>query len=200
MQVKIKKAIQIIENGGIVIFPTDTAFGIGCRIDNEKAIERLFKIRQRPKSQATPVLVDSFEMAQEYLLPVPEDVIEKLIKPYWPGALTIVLPCRIDKVPELVRGGGTTIGVRVPNHPVIQQIIKGVGVPILGPSANFHGGKTPYRFEDLDKNIVKLVDYVVFGECLVKQASTVIDCSKEQWKILREGAVKIELGIKNQEL
>lgn len=191
MDKQIQKAVRILREGGIVIFPTDTAFGIGCRIDSEKAIRKLFEIRKRPESQATPVLADTLEMAQDYLLPIPKKVIDKLIKPYWPGALTIVLLCRIDKVPELVRGGGATIGVRVPNHPVIQQIIKDVGVPILGPSANFHGERTPYRFEDLDKNIVKLVDYVVFGECFIKQASTVIDCSKNPWKIVRQGAVKI---------
>ena len=189
----IKEAIKILKNGGIVIFPTDTAFGIGCRIDHENAIKRLFDIRRRPESQATPVLVDSFEMAQEYLLSIPKDVIDKLIKPYWPGALTIVLPCRSDKVPKLVRGGGATLGIRVPNHPVIQEIIKGVGVAVLGPSANFHGEKTPYRFEDLDKNIVKLVDYVVPGECTLAQQSTVIDCSKKPWKIIRAGEVQIKL-------
>jgi len=191
MKAYIKDAIKVLRDGGIVIFPTDTAFGIGCRIDDEKAIEKLFKIRQRPKDQATPVLVDSLEMAKDYLSPIPKDVIDELIKPYWPGGLTIVLPCRIDKVPKLVRGGGKTIGVRIPDNPVILEIIKGVGVPILGPSANFHGEKTPYRFEDLDKDIVKLVDYVVFGECSVKQASTVIDCSINPWKVIRKGAVEL---------
>ena|SRR3989344_431063 len=192
MKAYIKDAIKVLRDGGIVIFPTDTAFGIGCRIDDEKAIEKLFRIRQRPKDQATPVLVDSLEMAKDYLSPIPKDVIDELIKPYWPGGLTIVLPCRIDKVPKLVRGGGKTIGVRIPDNPVILEIIKGVGVPILGPSANFHGEKTPYRFEDLDKDIVKLVDYVVFGECSVKQASTVIDCSINPWKVIRKGAIKIQ--------
>jgi len=189
----VSEAIRVLKNGGIVIFPTDTAFGIGCRIDDEKTIERLFKIRERPKNQATPVLVDSVEMAQKYLLPVPKDVIDKLIKPYWPGALTIILPCKTDKVLKLVRGGGITLGIRVPNHTTTQQIIKDVGVPILGPSANFHGEKTPYRFEDLDENLVKLVDYVVSGKCSVKQASTVIDCSEKPWKIIRHGAIELEL-------
>src|SRR3989344_4845508 len=124
MKAYIKDAIKVLRDGGIVIFPTDTAFGIGCRIDDEKAIEKLFRIRQRPKDQATPVLVDSLEMAKDYLSPIPKDVIDELIKPYWPGGLTIVLPCRIDKVPKLVRGGGKTIGVRIPDNPVILEIIK----------------------------------------------------------------------------
>ena len=193
MESEISKAINILKEGGIVIFPTDTAFGIGCRIDDEKAVKRLFDIRKRPETQATPVLADTFEMVQEYLLPVPKDVIDKLIKPYWPGALTIILPCRVDKVPKLVRGGGITLGIRIPNHSTTRAIIKGFGVPILGPSANFHGGKTPYRFEDLDENLVKLVDYVVSGECSVKQVSTVINVAEKPWRIIRQGATKLRL-------
>jgi len=188
----IEKAIETIREGGVVIFPTDTAFGIGCRIDDERAVRRLFEIRNRPRTQATPVLVASVEMAQKYLQPIPPVVSERLVRHYWPGALTIVLPC-LEEVPDLVRGGGETLGVRMPNHPAAWEIIKGVDVPILGPSANFHGDATPYSFEDLNPALVKLVDYVVPGECSVKQASTVVDCSVEPWKILRQGVVELRI-------
>lgn len=188
---EIEEAIKILTQGGIVIFPTDTAFGIGCRIDDEKAIERLFKIRRRPQEKAVPVLVDSFEMAQEYLLPISKDVREKLIKPFWPGALTIILPCKLDKVPELVRGGGSNLGVRMPDNEVVLSLIGGVGVPILGSSANFSGGKTPFQFLDIDKELLSKVDYVVEGECKFKEPSTVIDCSVRPWKIIRMGVVKL---------
>ena len=193
MNESVEKAIKIFKNGGIVIFPTDTAFGIGCLVDNEKAVARLFSIRKRPQTQATPVLIDTVKMAQNYLMPIPREVIDKLIEPYWPGALTIIFPCNTKKVPSLIRGGGETLGVRIPNHPVARAIIRGVGVPILGPSANFHGEKTPYSFDELDQNLVKLVDYVVSGECTIKNASTVVDCSLKPWKVVRKGAVKIDL-------
>lgn len=191
--VKVEKAIEVLSNGGIVIFPTDTVFGIGCAIDNEEAIKKLFRIRKRPESQATPVLVDTVKMAQDYLLPIPQEVVDTLIEPYLPGALTIVLSCKTHKVLPLVRGGGETIGVRIPNHPIARAIIRGFGKPVLGPSANFHGEKTPYSFEDLDPELVKLVDYVVEGECTIKEASTIIDCSVTPWKILRQGAVTIRM-------
>ncbi|MDO8657336.1 MAG: L-threonylcarbamoyladenylate synthase [Candidatus Levybacteria bacterium] len=191
MEQQIKEAVKILKNGGIVVFPTDTAFGVGCRVDDEKAVKRLFEIRKRPETQAAPVLVDTVKMAKDYLESIPKDIIDKLIEPYWPGALTIILPCKVEKVPELVRGGGSTLGVRIPNHPVARSIIRGVSIPILGPSANFHGQKTPFRFKDLDPEFVKLVDFVVKGECTVREASTVIDCSVKQWKVLREGAVEI---------
>lgn len=194
MEKKIEQAIKTVRAGGIIIFPTDTAFGIGCAIDNEKAIKRLFQIRKRPATQATPVLVDTIKMAQDYLQSISREVIDKLIEPYWPGALTIVLPAKIEKVPQLVRGGTQTLGIRIPNHPIARAIIQGFGKPILGPSANFHGEKTPYSFADLDPELKKLVDFVVEGECTAKQASTVIDCSIAPWKILRQGAVYIESG------
>lgn len=192
MNDQIIKSIDIIRQGGIVVFPTDTAFAIGCRIDDEKAIERLFTIRKRPTTQATPVLISDSEMAKAYLQNIPNDVEERLIKKYWPGALTIVLPCVVKKVPNYVRGGQNNLGVRMPNHQTALTIIKGVGIPVLGPSANFHGQPTPYQFTDLDPELLKLVDYVVEGECSnAGKASTVIDCSVTPWKILREGAIKI---------
>lgn len=187
----IQQAIQILNQGGIIIFPTDTVFGIGCRMDDEKTISRLFKIRKRPEHQAAPVLMSSLEMVQNYLLPIEPEIKEKLIRPYWPGALTIILPCQKEKIPKLARGNLNTLGVRMPNSLICLEIIKKVGVPILGPSANFHGAPTPFLFQDLDKELVKLVDFVVSGECSLKQASTVIDCSVSPWKILRKGAVKI---------
>ncbi|MCL4353070.1 L-threonylcarbamoyladenylate synthase [Patescibacteria group bacterium] len=185
-----EKAIKILKKGGIVIFPTDTAFGIGCRIDKTEAIEKLFKIRRRPKEKAVSLLVDSIEMASKYLEDIPNEVL-KLMKDYWPGALTIILCCIKAKVPSLVRGGGKTIGVRMPDHETTLSLIKGTGVPILGPSANFHGEKTPYSFEELDSNLIRLVDYVVKGECKLKKASTVIDCSIKPWKVLRQGELVI---------
>jgi len=200
--IEVSRAISILKSGGVVIFPTDTAFGIGCRIDDVEAVARVFKIRKRPPSKATPALVSGIEMAENYFRSPPPTLklrradppkIKKLMAEYWPGGLTIVYFAQVNKVPALVRGGGTTIGLRQPNHPITQQIIKGVGVPILGPSANFHGLPTPYEFTDLDPELVKLVDYVVSGECTVKQASTVIDCTQTPWKIIRQGSVKVRI-------
>lgn len=190
----LQQAINIVKDGGIIIFPTDTAFGIGCRVDNQESIKRLFTLRKRPEEKATPVLVDTVKMAENYLSePISEDVKEKLIEQYWPGALTIVLKCDQEKVPSLVRGGGDTIGVRIPNHSIPRSIVQGVGVPILGPSANFHRENTPYSFDDLNEELVSKVDYVIPGECSIKKASTVIDCTNKPWRILREGAIKPNL-------
>lgn len=185
-----EKAIEVLKNGGIVIFPTDTAYGIGCRVDEEESVKKLFTLRRRPSEKAVSILVDSIEMAKQYTVGIDEKVVE-LMKKYWPGGLTIVLKARVNMVSKQVRGGGETVGVRMPNHQVTLELIKGLGHPILGPSANFAGGKTPYQKEDLDSDLISLVDYLVPGENGGKLASTVVDCTQNPWKILREGSVQI---------
>ncbi len=185
-----KDVVEIVKNGGIIIFPTDTALGIGCRIDNLKSVERLYKIRRRPVTQAMPVLVSSIDMALTYYSN-PSDVVRRLMKQYWPGALTIVAPCKKNVIYSPIRGGGESVGLRMPDHPVILKIIEEVGVPILGPSANFHGDPTPYSPADLNPELVKLVDYVVPGECTALQASTVVDCSVTPYRIIRRGAIQL---------
>lgn len=187
---EIEQATNILKNGGIVIFPTDTAFGIGCRMDDEKAIKRLFEIRKRPFKKAVPVLASSIEMVEKYVLEIPIEV-RNLMEQYWPGVLTIVLKANEEKVSSIVCGGGETVGFRIPNYNVVQTIINEVGVPILGPSANFAGEPTPFEFEDLDPKLVSLVDFVLPGQCTMKKPSTVIDCTKEPFEIVRQGEIQI---------
>ena len=185
---ELQKVIEVLKNGGIVIFPTDTAFGIGCRIDDEKTVDRLFTIRKRPRLQATPVLVSSIGQALPYL-DCPSDIVRHFMKTYWPGALTIITPCKKNKIYSPIRGGGETIGIRMPDHSDILTVIAAVGVPILGPSANIHGEKTPFLFKDLDPVLVRQVDFVLKGICKEKVVSTVVDCSVDPYTIIRQGAV-----------
>jgi L-threonylcarbamoyladenylate synthase len=192
MIINYKQALEILENGGIIIFPTDTAFGIGCRIDNSASVSKLFDLRKRPTNKAVPVLFGSIAQVKEYVLPFDSHV-EELMKKYWPGALTLVLNCKTDKVNSLVRGGGESLGVRIPNDVSLVKLINDLGVPIVGTSANFAGEKTPYKYEDLNLNLLELVDGVLMGETKEETASTFVDCTKKPWKILREGAINLNL-------
>lgn len=192
MNDNIDKAAEIIKGGGIVLLPTDTVFGICCRIDKKESLERLFKIKKRDVSQAVPILVSSTEMVKEYAQAFDEKV-EKLMEDYWPGGLTIILPCHKDKVLSLVRGDGDTVGFRIPDMLSTFQIIEKVGVPIVGTSANFHGQPSVTKYTDLDPQLVQLVDFVLEEDSLGEQSSTVIDCSQKPWKILRQGAVELSL-------
>ncbi len=197
----IAEAIKIFNSGGVVIFPTDTAFGIGCKIDNEEALKKLLTIKNRPSKQALPVLISDLEMAKKYFmtpLPAPDCVgrqaglpkkIKKLMIDYWPGGLTIVYKAN-KTISSLIKGGGENIGLRMPDNEMLLKIIEKIGVPIIGTSANFHDKPTPYTISEIDKRMIKQVDYVISGECNGKLTSTVIDCTQNPWKIIRQGKVK----------
>jgi len=103
------------------------------------------------------------------------------------------LPCKKDKVLPLVRGNGDTVGLRIPDLLSTFQIIDAVGVPLVGTSANFHGKPSVTKWKDLDPELVKLVDFVLQENSLGSKSSTVIDCSVSPWKILREGAVQVNI-------
>lgn len=188
---KLDEAVGILNEGGIGIFPTDTAFGIGCRIDNIQAVKRLFKIRNRPEDKATPVLVDSLKTARKYWLSPLPNIVRRLAESFWPGGLTIVYAAKTGTTPLLVRGGGKNVGLRMPDHETVLNLLTRLGVPLLGPSANFHGHNTPYTFNEVDPDIIKLVDFVIPGECKSRVASTVVDCSGKIPRILRQGKVEL---------
>jgi L-threonylcarbamoyladenylate synthase len=190
MDLQSEKAIEVLLGGGIVIFPTDTAYGIGCRMDRRDAVDRVFALRKRPITQATPVLVSGIDMALRYF-DNPDTTVRRLMETYWPGALTIVAPCDISRVYEMVRGGTETIGMRMPNNQKLLAIISRVGVPILGPSANFHGELTPFSFRDVNSELLHSVDYVLSGSCRCKQVSTVVSVVHGDIAVIREGAVHV---------
>lgn len=190
MEDAVDRAVDTLKKGGVVIYPTDTAFGIGCRIDNHNAVDRLFTLRRRPFTQATPILVSGREQPIP-LLDSPSDIVRHLMETYWPGALTIVAKCKKELIYFPIRGGGDSIGVRMPDHEVTLKLIREVGMPILGPSANFHGSPTPYRMKDLDPELIKLVDFVLPGQCKLNNVSTVVDCTVTPYKIIRQGAVEL---------
>jgi L-threonylcarbamoyladenylate synthase len=190
MNDQIEKAIDVFKNDGIVIFPTDTAIGIGCRIDAVESVKKVFNIKKRDYNKPLLVLVDSIEMAKKYVS-IPKEVQEKILDKYWPGGLTVFLKCDIKKVPSVVRSGAESLAVRLPNHKIISDVIKKVGVPIIATSANFSGDPTSYFISEIDKELLSKADFVLDGECTYKKESTIIDCTVEPYKIIREGAVEI---------
>jgi len=190
MQSKEMKAVEVLKEGGIIIFPTDTAFGIGCRIDNSESVRRLFQIRERPLHQPPPVLVESIAKAKLYA-EISDEIKRNILERYWPGAVTVILPVNEGVDPLLQKDNG--IGLRVPNNDGLLSVIEKVGVGIVGCSANFHGKPTPYRIEDLDNELIAKVDFVLEGVCTLKKESTVISCLSDEFTIVRQGAVNIKV-------
>ncbi len=190
MELKDDLVIQNFKDGKIGIFPTDTSFGIGCRIDNQESIEKIFEIRNRPPQKALLALISSIEMAEEYVYVTPEAKIQ-LFKKYWPGGLTVILKCKKDKVPAIVRASGESLAIRLPDHTDLRRVIEAVGVPIIAPSANFSGGQTPVTLDMVEKDLVKEVDFVVDGRCTMEGVSTIIDTTVLPFKIIRQGVVEV---------
>jgi len=189
LDMNIDKAVEILRSGGVIIFPTDTVWGMGVAADNPAAIKKFYKIKKREKNKPTAVLVA--DLAQAETLGQFSDQARDLAKKYWPGALTIVALCKTQLIHSPIRGNGASVGLRMPNHPTLIRVISAIEVPLLGPSANFHGDATPYRFEDLNPALTALVDYVIPGICSVQSASTVVDCSTDPYRIIRQGAVSL---------
>lgn len=184
--------IQNFKEGKIGIFPTDTAYGIGCRIDDASSIDKIYKLRNRPEEKALLALVSSVEMAEEYVN-IPEDVKDQLIEKYWPGGLTIIFNCYVDKIPANVRANRTTLAVRWPNHKGLCEIIDKVGVPIVAPSANFSGEPTPLELSEVDTELIESVDFVIEGMCTIKGVSTIVDVTVTPWKVVRKGVIELEI-------
>lgn len=179
---EIKKAAEILKNGGVVIFPTDTVYGIGCRFDDKDAINRIYDIKSRPKDQPFPILVSSIDQVKQLATITP--LAEELIRKYWPGGLTIVLNSK---------EGSQKIGFRMPRSSLISLLIDLVGRPIIGTSANFHGQKSTSSFKQLDSELIKITDFVIRSNSKKGIESTVIDATINPPKITRQGAVKINL-------
>lgn len=175
---EIEKAANVLRKGGVVIFPTDTVYGIGCRFDNSDAVERIKNIKG--SKQNFPVLIANFKEAHQ--IAKVNNIALNLAQKYWPGALTIILKRQ---------SGNGKIGIRIPNHKIVMLLIDKLGFPIVGTSANFHGQKPPTSYEELDPKIISLADFVIKGKCKEKTESTVVDATTTPVKILRKGAVTV---------
>lgn len=191
-QTDIDLALRHLRSGGVVAFPTDTLFGLGVDVFSRPALERIFAIKGRAQGQALPVLVSGWgqvEMVAGNISPRAE----RLARRFWPGALTLVL-WRLPQLPDLVTGGGETVAVRMPNHPVPLALTDGLGRPITGTSANRSGHPDLQSREDVLDQLGDLVDYVVRrGPSPAGVGSTIIDLTSEEPRLLREGALPFHL-------
>ncbi|OGL67637.1 threonylcarbamoyl-AMP synthase [Candidatus Uhrbacteria bacterium RIFCSPLOWO2_01_FULL_47_24] len=184
----IKKAAQIIRRGGLVIFPTETVYGLGADAFNSRAVRKIFKVKGRPEKKPLIVHVSKKSTIDALAKDVPL-VARVLAKKFWPGPLTLVLK-RKKIVPDEVTGGGDTVAMRMPAHKVALALIRVAG-PIAASSANFSDEKPSTRISEIPRALLKKVDLVIdAGSTPVKVPSTVLDLTKTTPpKILRTGAV-----------
>lgn len=180
------EAVEIIAGGGVVGVPTDTVYGLAVDPFNEDALWTLFDLKGRPERKPIGLLIGTIEQADE-LARIPEDA-HALLDEHWPGALTIVVPAKVI-VPDWVGDRTTrTIGLRMPDHPVILSLLRETG-PLAVTSANRSGAAETHNDVQARDLFGDLVDGYLAGECPGGMSSTVVDLTGNGLKVLRQGPV-----------
>lgn len=187
---QIARAVEILRAGGLVAYPTDTLYGLGAHAYLESAVAAVFSAKGRARSQGLPILIAAASQLTEVASAVP-DLALRLAAVYWPGSLTIVLK-RGPQVPLIVTGGQATVAVRVPAYPVPLEIIRRLGAPITGTSANKSGAASPATAQQVQEQLGDAVQLIIdTGPCPVGQPSTLVDLTTPQPRLLRAGAVAL---------
>ena len=187
----IQQAARILRAGGVAVFPTETVYGVGADIRNAEAVGRVFVLKNREPSQPLMAHCASPVQMLEYVAEVPEWV-QPLVSRFWPGPLALVFR-RTSKVPDVVVGGGETIGIRMVGHPVARDLIEELGAPIAGTSANLHGWPAASQFSAVSPSLLKLADVALdSGLCGRDVPSTVLDVTCRPPRIVRLGAVSVQ--------
>jgi len=187
---QIEKGVSILKQGGVVAFPTDTVYGLGASIGIDSAVERVYRIKERQRRMALPLLLADIPQLDEVAISIPTSA-RLLAENFWPGPLTLVL-LKSDSVSDTVSGGSETIAVRVPAHPIPIALAQGVGTPIVGTSANLSGQPSALTTEEARNQLGNKVDLIIEGECPGGKESTIVDLTGETPVILRQGALLIE--------
>jgi L-threonylcarbamoyladenylate synthase len=184
----ITKTARILKSGGLVVYPTDTAYGLGVNAYNRKAINKLYLLKGRDITKPTHVIVRDWKMVREVTYPNKHAAI--LYKKLLPGPLTLILPKK-KSVPNELTANLPTLGIRIPKNIITLSISKLLSFPYTTPSANRTGGKTPYSITEVNNEIdSKQIDLLLdAGKIPRKLPSTLVDLSKNIPKILREGPI-----------
>jgi len=188
IQQQVERGISILKQGGVVAFPTDTVYGLGAGANLYQAIERVYQIKKRPRNMALPLLLAHTVQISEVAEYVPP-IAWRLARKFLPGALTIVLH-KSDLVLDIITGGGITVAVRIPAHPIPIALADGLGMPIVGTSANLSGKPSALTADEVHSQFGDKIDLVIDGgRCPGGRESTIVDVTGEMPVVLREGAI-----------
>lgn len=188
---RIGQAAQILSAGGIVVYPTETLYGLGVDAGNAAALQRLVELKGREPGKPIAVLIGDVQMMGALVADIPP-LAEVLMRRFWPGPLTIVLRAR-GALSAVLTGDGDGIGVRLSSHPMAAALVCCLGHPVTAPSANPAGRPPPRRVEEARTYFGSRVDFYLDAGCLAGEpASTVVDLRGEL-RVLRHGAIAAEL-------
>ncbi|MEA3344759.1 MAG: L-threonylcarbamoyladenylate synthase [Chloroflexota bacterium] len=184
----IGEALEVLNRGGVVAFPTDTVYGVGADVRQPKAIAKLYEIKERPLDKAIPLLLARTEDMASIAQEVPESAWH-LAERFWPGALTMVMR-RAPSLPSILTASGPTVAVRVPDHPVARSLIEGLGAPLAATSANISGQPSPVTADDVLAQLGGRIELLLDGgPCPGGEPSTVVDLTLTPARILRPGPI-----------
>jgi L-threonylcarbamoyladenylate synthase len=184
----VELAIRLLREGQIVAFPTDTVYGIGACALQPEAVERLFAAKNRPAGVAIPLLLPGAESLDLACVDVPT-LARLLAARFWPGALTLVLR-RSAAIPDVVTAGSSTVAVRVPDHPLVRDLCRGLGSPLAATSANLHGQPASVDAGEVVGALAGRIPLILDGgRCPGSAASTILDLTVTPPAILRAGPV-----------
>jgi len=184
----VKKTSQIIEKGGVAVFPTDTVYGIGCNPYNVNSVKKIYEIKSRDEIKSLPVLAYSLDIVKE--ITIIDKFTEKIIKKYWPGPLTLILTLTDQKLKESLKLQNK-IAIRIPDSKCTLKLLEKCKL-LVGTSANISGNSSYTNPDECIKNIKNYDVFLNGGTITSKGESTIIEIEDEKIKIIREGALKAE--------
>ena len=191
---EIEKAAEIIRAGGLVVFPTETVYGLGANALDAAAVRKIYALKGRPATSPLIVHIGSIEQAREYAAEWPEDA-ERLAREYWPGPLTLVVPKK-PVIPDEVTAGLGTVGLRRPRHPVALELLHAAGVPIAAPSANRFTQLSPTTAQHVREAFGDETPFLLDGgACEVGLESTVIAVTSDGLEVLRPGMALVDEAV-----
>jgi L-threonylcarbamoyladenylate synthase len=187
-QIEIDSAVQALRDGELVAFPTETVYGLGANAQNPAAVRRIYEVKGRPRTHPVIVHLDSPRYLHRWVREVPAAA-TRLAERFWPGPLTMVMP-RGPNVHDVVTGGQDTVAIRVPSHPMAQQLLTAFGGGIAAPSANRYGRLSPTRAEHVREELGEQVKVILDGgECQIGLESTIVAFQGPSVRLLRPGAI-----------
>lgn len=181
----IKKAVEVLKNGGVIIYPTDTVYGLGCDIFNKEAVERIYSIKNEALTKLYSFLIHDLKDISNYAKV--SDYAYKMMKKHLPGPYTFVLPAS-KEVPKKLWTKRKQVGIRIPNHPIALQLAKELGNPIVSTSVTNRKGDILFNPEEIKVIFNSQVDLMLSTGALSGVVSSIVDLSSESPEIIREGA------------
>ncbi|MEY4134462.1 MAG: L-threonylcarbamoyladenylate synthase [Saprospiraceae bacterium] len=190
---KVRQIVDILQKGGVIIYPTDTVYGLGCDIRNQEAVEKICQMRHLdPRDAMLAIICKDLSQVSEYAHPIPNPVF-RLLRKNLPGPFTFILNAA-GAAPKLFRNKKKTIGVRIPGHRIPIAIVEALGHPILTTSLKSDDEILEYfvEAEDIHDDFRRQVDAVIDGGTCGNVPSTIVDCTRETPVVLRQGAGNLE--------